>query len=93
VTIAAVDSQIPDVELVAVRDRLDGGIADVGEFRRAVIPDPRDGHRGQDQAGDRDEQRELVQPAWEELRQARLSSLVVDKIGLHGRSREFKRAP
>src|SRR4029077_14732626 len=93
VTVAAVEPQFSRVKLVAIGDGLNGAITHVGELRRPVIPDARDRGGGHEQTEGRGEQRELVQPAWKELRQARLSSLVVHENALHERSPESKRRP
>jgi hypothetical protein len=75
VTVAAIETQLADVELVAVRDGLSGTIAHVRVPRGKVVPDERDRERRHDDASDGGQEWDLVPPRGEDLGQ---------RLGLHG---------
>ena len=82
VTVAAIETELADVELVAVRDGLCGTVADVCVPRGKKVPDARDRENRNDAAHDRDRERDLVPPGREDLRQ---------RLGLHGAGGQLPR--
>jgi hypothetical protein len=69
VAVAAVEAELADVELVAVRNGLDRTVADVGVPRREVVPDARRRDHGAEAAREGGHDRKLVPPGGEYLRQ------------------------
>lgn len=69
VAVAAVDAQIPGVELVAVWHRLYRSIADVGVPRRKIVPDESGCADDDQNRPDRDERRYPIRPFGKNLRQ------------------------
>ena len=67
VTVTAIETELADVELVAVRDGLNGTVAHVCVPRGKEVPDARDRERRSDAASDGDRERELVPPRGENL--------------------------
>ena len=62
VTVPAIETKLADVELVAVRDGLNGTVAHVCVPRREAVPDARDREQRTEAAGDGGHDRELVPP-------------------------------
>jgi hypothetical protein len=69
VTVAAIETELADVELVAVRYRLNGTVAHVCVPRRKVVPDAGDHEHRAESARDGRQDREFVPPGWENLGQ------------------------
>src|SRR5215217_2509063 len=69
VTVPAVETELADVEPVAVRDGLYGTVAHVRVPGGEVVPDARDGEDRTDGARDGGHDRELVPPRGKDLRQ------------------------
>ena len=75
VTVSAIETQLTDVEFVAVRDGLNGTVAHVCVPRRKVVPDASDRERRNKNACDGRRDREFVPPGRENLCQ---------RLGLRG---------
>ena len=69
VTVAAIETKLADVELVAVRDGLNGTVAHVCVPRGKTVPDARDDEHRTDGARNRGHDREFVPPRGEDLGQ------------------------
>jgi hypothetical protein len=69
VTVAAIETKLADVELMAVRDGLNGTVAHICVSRGTVVPDARDRKRRNEDARDGGYDRELVPPGREDLAQ------------------------
>ena len=69
VTVSAIETKLADVELVAVRDGLNGTVAHVCVPRGKVVPDARDREHRTEAARDGGHDRELVPPGREDLGQ------------------------
>ena len=67
VTVAAIETKLADVELVAVRDGLNGTVAHVRVPRGKVVPDARDREHRTEAARDGGHDRELVPPRGKDL--------------------------
>ena len=81
-TVAAIETKLADVELVAVRDGLNGTVAHVRVPRGKEVPDARDRERRTDAARDGGHDRELVPPGREDLGQ---------RLGLRGAGGQLPR--
>jgi hypothetical protein len=68
-TVSTIDIELAGVERVAVRDGLNGTVADVCVPGRKEVPDPRYRQRRTENAPDRSHDRELVPPRGKDLRQ------------------------
>src|SRR5688572_8808777 len=69
VTVPAIETKLADVELMAVRDRLNGTVADVGVPRRKVVPDARGGECRTENDHDSRHDRKFVPPRGKNLGQ------------------------
>ena len=69
VTVAAIETKVADVELVAVRNGLNGTIADVCVPRGIEVPDARDHEDRTEAAREGGDDRELVPPRGKDLAQ------------------------
>ena len=69
VTVPAIETELADVELVAVRDGLNGTVAHVRVPRGKVVPDARDRKQRNEAARDGGHDRELVPPRGKDLGQ------------------------
>jgi len=67
VAIPAIETELADVELMAIRDGLSRTVAHVRVPRRKEVPDARDGDRRDEDAHDGDDDRELVPPCGKNL--------------------------
>jgi hypothetical protein len=70
VTVSAVETELTDVEPVAVRNRLNRTVAHVCVPRREVVPDARGRERRTENAGEGGHEREFVPPRGEDLGQS-----------------------
>jgi hypothetical protein len=69
VTVPAIETELADMELVAVRDGLNGPVADVRVPWRKEVPDARDSSRGSESTGQGGDEWELIPPRGEYLGQ------------------------
>src|ERR1051325_808730 len=69
VTVAAIETELADVESVAIRDGLNGTVSDVGVPRRKVVPDASSRERRTEDHRNGGDERELIPRAGEYLTQ------------------------
>jgi hypothetical protein len=69
VTVAAIETELTDVELVAVRNRLHRTIAHVRVPRGQVVPNAREYEDRSEATADGSDERELIPPGREDLAQ------------------------
>ena len=68
-TVSAIETELADVELMAVRDGLNGTVAHVRVPRGKEVPNARDRERRTEAARDGGDDRELVPPLGKDLGQ------------------------
>jgi hypothetical protein len=82
VTVAAIEAELADVELVAVRDGLNRPIAHICVPRGKVVPDARDHEDRAEAASNGSHDRELIPPRGKDLGQ---------RLGLRGAGEDVPR--